>query len=421
MLLCAVLAGACGKKGPPLPPLIKLPVAPADVTASRRGDTVDLQMTVPTTNTDTSRPANVSRIEVYAFTGAPTVSDADVLRRGTRVASFAVKAPRDPDATTDPDDPDQLDADVDAPEGEGLDQGVAARVREMLTASVRAPTDGATAAQAENIDGNRPLLGPQSARTAARIYVAVGITPKGRRGQASKRVVVPLTPSPAAPVAPKVTYTETEVTVSWPAAGAAAVQAPPVRGILPARLIGVTVPRVAYHVYEVPPPVGSGPVVAASNLSTPAAPDTRLTMTPLAESVFVDMRLTWGERRCYAVRAVEIVDALAVESDATAPVCVTFVDTFPPAAPKGLNAVASGDGAIDLIWDSNAEADLEGYIVLRGVLPGTAMVPITPVPIHETTFRDSVKAGTRYVYALQAVDKAGNKSPVSVRQEETAR
>ena len=51
---------ACGKKGPPLPPLVKLPVAPENLVAERRGNIVDLQFTVPGTNTDGTRPANVS-------------------------------------------------------------------------------------------------------------------------------------------------------------------------------------------------------------------------------------------------------------------------------------------------------------------------------------------------------------------------
>ena len=108
---------ACGKKGPPLPPLVKLPVAPADLTAVRRADTVELQFTVPSANTDNTRPANVARVDVYAFTGPATVSEADVLKLGTKVASVAVKAPRDPDVTFDPDDPEQFEGDVEPPEG----------------------------------------------------------------------------------------------------------------------------------------------------------------------------------------------------------------------------------------------------------------------------------------------------------------
>jgi hypothetical protein len=130
--------------------------------------------------------------------------------------------------------------------------------------------------------------------------------------------------------------------------------------------------------------------------------------------------MTWGTRRCYGVRAVVTIGALAVESDETAPVCVVLTDTFPPAAPKGLQAVAS-DGVINLIWDANTEADLDGYVLLRGIAPSVELTPVTPMPIHETAFQDHVPAGVRYVYAVTAVDKAGNVSAPSERTEETAR
>ena len=84
-----VLVG-CGKKGPPLPPLLKVPVAPPDLVASRRGDVVDLQFTVPTTNTDGTRPANIERVDIYALTMAPgappeALTDAQIAKVGTRI------------------------------------------------------------------------------------------------------------------------------------------------------------------------------------------------------------------------------------------------------------------------------------------------------------------------------------------------
>ena len=42
--LVGALAAGCGKKGPPLPPLVRLPVAPADLSAERRGGIVDLEV-----------------------------------------------------------------------------------------------------------------------------------------------------------------------------------------------------------------------------------------------------------------------------------------------------------------------------------------------------------------------------------------
>ena len=109
-----------------------------------------------------------------------------------------------------------------------------------------------------------------------------------------------------------------------------------------------------------------------------------------------------------------------IESDAPPAICETLVDTFPPAAPKGMNAIAT-DGAINLIWEPNAEKDLAGYIVLRGVEPAETLESITPAPIAEPSFKDTVKPGIAYVYAVRAVDKAGNPSPSSARVVETAR
>ena len=50
--------------------------------------------------------------------------------------------------------------------------------------------------------------------------------------------------------------------------------------------------------------------------------------------------MTWGERRCYGVRAAEP-SAAGHRKRRVAARCETLTDTFPPAAPKDLEAVAS--------------------------------------------------------------------------------
>jgi fibronectin type 3 domain-containing protein len=101
--------------------------------------------------------------------------------------------------------------------------------------------------------------------------------------------------------------------------------------------------------------------------------------------------------------------------------CVTPVDTFPPAAPTSLRAVA-GEHVVSLIWDANREADLAGYLVLRSELPDGALVPLTPEPITDTTFNDTtVKSGVRYAYVVVAVDTSKNRSAPSNRVEEAGR
>ena len=80
------------------------------------------------------------------------------------------------------------------------------------------------------------------------------------------------------------------------------------------------------------------------------------------------------------------------------------------------------DGAISLIWEPNAERDLAGYIVMRGAnRPAAPLEPITPSPIQEPFFKDTVPAGVQYAYVVKAVDKAGNASAPSTPVVESAR
>jgi hypothetical protein len=162
-------------------------------------------------------------------------------------------------------------------------------------------------------------------------------------------------------------------------------------------------------------------VYAAASPGSPAPAAPPLNESPLKEPKFEDHRLEFGKARCYTVTAVEIVQERRIESVMSDPACVTPVDSFAPPAPTGVAAVA-GPGAMSLIWDPVSTPDLAGYVVLRGEAPGDTLQALTPEPIKETTFRDAnVTAGTRYVYAVVAVDTAKNMSVQSARVEETAR
>jgi hypothetical protein len=91
--------------------------------------------------------------------------------------------------------------------------------------------------------------------------------------------------------------------------------------------------------------------------------------------------------------------------------------------PAGL--VAEPDpGAISLIWDPNIEEDLAGYLVLRGAPGDATLTSLTDTPIAISRFVDrTVVPGTRYVYAVVAVDSRvplGNTSAESMRIEATA-
>jgi hypothetical protein len=357
------LCAACGKKGPPLPPIVRTPSAPADVAAERLGNLVEIQLTVPSTNTDGTRPANVQRIDVYAFSGSPDAREDEVMRAGTRIAAVDVKAPRDPDDTIEPNEP---SSDIEPLVGDGLDQGIRTSVREQLTAAVVAASP------------------PAEGESIARTYLAVPVTTRGRHGPASNRAAVPLGPAPPGPAPPTITYNEAGIALEWPVAAVNTDEGAPT----------------TYHVYEMPS-------------------STRLTAEPLGEPRFVDPRVEWGIERCYVVRAVDTRANLSVLSEASDTACVTLKDTFAPATPAGLIAIP-GEGAISLIWDPNKEKDLAGYRVLRGVAPD-ALEAVSGAIQSEATFSDKVPTGQQFFYAVQAADKAGNVSAPSPPVNDTAR
>src|SRR5204862_205466 len=173
------------------------------------------------------------------------------------------------------------------------------------------------------------------------------------RGPVSRRVAVPLVPPPPPPPTLLVSYDETTITVTWTAAVAGPLPPQPAGGpagaeVLPSKPIGPVLPPIAYKVYEV------SPADAGSGRTPRPSAETRLTKMPIAEARFSDTRIEWGAERCYIVRAVETIDTLTLESDAAPPSCKQLVDTFPPAAPKGLTANPT-EGAINLIWQPNGE------------------------------------------------------------------
>jgi hypothetical protein len=262
-----------------------------------------------------------------------------------------------------------------------------------------------------------PLVGPPP-KVDSRIYVLVPLNKRGRKGSLSPRMLVPLVPKPETPATPAIAYDEAGINVSWPPPPAAAQIQPPATGdLLPARYIGMETSSYAYHVYDVSPPAASD----TEKTTTPQlAKEVRLTGEAVAEPEFHDPRIEWGATRCYTVRIFETIAGLTLQSDAPAPACVTLVDTFPPAPPKELQTVAS-EGAIDLICEPSAQKDVTGYVVLRGTVPAGKLDEIKRLSAGETTFTDAVKAGVQYEYAVQAVDQAGNISPLSNRKADAAR
>jgi hypothetical protein len=408
--MAALFMPACGKKGSPRPPLVRMPARPEAFVARRQGSVAYLQLQVPAANTDGTTPADIQRIDVYGFTGQPPARE-DFFKHGMLVASVPVRKPAE---AAPPPKPKGSEKGKEKPKGKnagppetwpappsrpapsmqnGFDQGdivvITEPIGEAQLADVVIPPKPGVAAPA-----------PEKPSTPTRFYLAVGVNRKGQKGAVSGRQSVALAVPPQAPSDLAVTYTEASLTLVWS----------------PAAETG------SFNVYEVPP---VPPAPAGAKIPTPPAAAGQLPVPlnakPLTGPSFADARMVFGVTRCYVVRAVSLVGQQPIESDASPAGCVTPVDTFPPAAPASVTAIG-GAGAISLIWEANREPDLAGYLVLRATLPGGDFVPVTQAPIAQTTFSDTTVApGTRYAYVVLAVDKAGNRSARSIRVEEAAR
>jgi len=446
VITVAALGIACGRKGPPLAPLHLVPTAPANLSVARVGSEAQLRFEVPSKNQNGPGTVAIDRIEVFAATvaaGALRPANRELLTTKYRIATIAVKPPpvegETPPVESTPDarpSPGERATFVEtltektlepvfttpAPKTPSAPGAPASSATPSTATSTRAAAQPTSIPPVPELPPAIPPVPPlpeagtippvpslpepagsvlsvlPGAATEApvpplsgvaalpsRIYTIRGVTKSGRPGPPSTRVELPLVDPPAEPAPPQATATEKSIVLTWPAQ-----------------------------------PAASGPI--AYNIYRAGSTDP-LNGAPVAEGKYERAGVTFGSEECFLLRAVQKIGAISVESNASAPACLTPRDTFAPATPKGLSIVA-GTGTMNLGWDANTETDLAGYLILRGEAPGDTLQPLTPAPITATSYEDkTVKAGVRYVYAIVAVDKASppNRSAPSTRVEETAR
>jgi hypothetical protein len=444
-----VLAAGCGKKGPPLAPILRIPAAIDMIQAQRSGRDVFVTLTVPATNIDSSIPVDLGRIEVYGYTGRVPPPRTRWAELGDLVATFPVVLPP-PDASA------SAAATAESVDGAplGASPGTMVAVLDTLTPEelLQGRVDEALPVR-RGRGGRAPLTPVVTATEPAglrRFYVAVGFSVRGRPGPSGAAAEFPLVELPEPPAFVRAPYTESTVLVEWPPSGGILgflfdhplgsedvplnealepiVTGPPVatgasEAVSPSSVPPVPPGPVRYNVYREIEPDPLAPPDETRPAPWNAMRPTPINPVPLDVMTFTDpVELNRG--RCYVVRAIRGTAPNVIESDASAPACVTPTDIFPPLSPNRLVAVTD-EGGISLIWEPNGEPDLDGYLVLRGEATDATLQPLTPAPIAEPRFRDThVTAGKRYVYAVVAVDAhlpVPNISAESNRVEETAR
>ena len=264
-------------------------------------------------------------------------------------------------------------------------------------AAGQAPASGASASYTDTLP--RELQEQSPAGFA--VYTMEVVNARGRGAGPSNAVRVPL-----APTLPPPTGLEARVTAEGVALSFAAPAAPPA----PA---GGESPY-SLRVYR--RAAGASASTVAGELPLSASPPS-----------FLDTTIEWEKSYQYRITTVTRIappggTPVEVEGDDSSTVEVLAHDSFPPAAPKEVQAVASSGGGqsfIDLTWSLNSEADLAGYNVYRR--EGDAQPrKINGELLRTPAFRDAnVAAGHTYLYSVSAVDLRSNESGRSEETSET--
>jgi len=251
LLAVVVLVPACGKKGPPLAPLLLAPAPISDLAARRIGDTVYLKFTIPSANASGTRPADLARVDIFAFTALSPYDVLDV-RDMTRIASIAVRRPPEPEPEPKVEKP-LKPGEAPKPAGDekppkppeppkppkprepGEDQGALYTVTETLTPSMQTLTIGVRNPKKPKVKWFEtvttlldeppvalPLAGVVPKAQPTRFYVAMGVSRRGVKGVLSPFIGVSLQlQPPGVPAAPALTVTEKAIGLVWePPAGA---------------------------------------------------------------------------------------------------------------------------------------------------------------------------------------------------------
>jgi hypothetical protein len=354
MLACAVLV-ACGTPGAPMPPELELARPVTDLRAARKGDRVFLAWTVPAQTTDhqTVRHPGPTRIcRSFNF----EIGDCKTPAAEISATQFPV------------------------PPFESKRGAPAPRIQATFTDSL--PQD------------------LQTQNPTAQITYAVSIlNQSGRSAGLSNLVQVPSAPTLLPPENFNATVQSDGVLLSW--------ECP--------RPAGEEVPHISHRLR----------LYRREQAKQSAAPSAAkigdVDFADCSRPQFLDQTFEWEKSYDYFASVVTVVSLpgkpeVEVEGIDSAVVPVFARDTFPPAAPTGLQAVFSGVGQapfVDLVWSPDTEADLAGYNIFRRE-EGSQPVKLNADPVKAPAYHDTnVQSGKKYFYSVAAIDERNNQSAPS--------
>jgi len=365
LLLCAgaVLIAGCGTPGAPQPPSLEIPKAVGDLKAVRKGDTVTLTWTVPEATTDGIL----------------------IRKRGKMLVHRIL-----------PDDPASTFNTLPAP-------GSPAQAAPLAQLPLLPALDEKRAEQATYQDSVTPLLQSQVHSDFVR-YTIIAANSSSRGSGQGNAVEIPLAPTLPAPHSLLAETVSTGVRLTW--------------DVAPLPSGGRLNPTFSYRIMRLQDSTKAAEPVVVKQVGVPPAPGQMLS--------YIDTSIEWESHYQYWVTPITSWQRHGrhgeIVGDDSPIASVLAHDIFPPVTPVGLQAVFSGAGQklfIDLSWTPNSEEDLAGYNVYRHT-EGEQPVKINSDLVKTPAYRDnSVQAGTRYFYAVTAVDLRGNESERSQETSET--
>lgn len=354
-LAVVLVLSACGKQGPPLPPLRSVPAPTSDLAVRQRGAQLLLELTYPTTTPGGQVLGGITGLEVWEadrpFAAKPVVPAAD----GTPEAAAPVTPETPATPVADPGPP-ALDPREFALAGK--------KILTLETADIGAATLG------DKVVMTLPIAEAEAGVTVRHFQIRT-IGPLGDRSEPSNMTrILPRKP-PEPPTEIVATPKSTGIDLAWQ----------PVEGAL------------GYLVYRRDAAVKS----YGKPFQAVVAPAVSVT----------DASAQLGSSYIYAVTTVSH-RAPLVESAIQSEREVRYADRYAPPPVTELVALAE-EGQVRLIWTGSDAPDLAGYRVYRR--EGGDLRRLNVEPVTATEFTDtSVASGRGYVYRVVAIDKTGNES-----------
>ncbi|HXU31923.1 MAG TPA: hypothetical protein VN851_15225 [Thermoanaerobaculia bacterium] len=405
LLAVSLTLSACGKKGPPLPPLRSVPATTSDLSVRQRGAQLLLEFTYPTATPGGQALGGITSVEVWEA-DRPVGATPAVPAAGAGTAPATAEAPKAEapaegapatagTATTDttPTTPTVTEPIV-APGsvGTAVPPGPAGTAPAAPTAPVVDPGPPALDPREFALAGKKVLtlatadigaatLGDKVVLMLPIVEAEAGVTvrhfqvrtvgPLGDRSEPSNMTrILPRTP-PAPPAEIVATPKATGIDLSWQ----------PVEGAL------------GYLVYRRDAAVKN----YGKPLQAVVAPAVSLTDSTAQLGASYIYGVTTVSRRAPLVES-------AIQSERE----VRYADRYAPPPVSELVALAE-QGQVRLIWTGSEAPDLAGYRIYRR--EGGELRRLNVEPVTATEFTDTnVASGRTYVYRVVAVDKSGNES-----------